>query len=161
MSGWITAIFLAISASLASQAAPQLTALESLAQAESRWQQRKPAAYEFDVVVRCFCGPGLPQGPVTFRIRDTESLALQELEPVIRRLYESYNTVEKLFAAIRRSLARGQFRVAIEYDPYLGYPVRAAVDPVQMIADDELFLEVAAFRTTESSATPLVPEARP
>jgi len=129
---------------LGSQAVLQPTALEALAQAEARWQQRKPPVYEFGVEVRCYC-PGLLQTPVMFEVRGTEVRPLQDLKPGERRTYGYYETVEKLFAAIRRALTRGQYKVAIEYDSELGYPVRAEVDPARNVADDELSFKVSGF----------------
>ena len=119
--------------------------LEELARAEARWQKMKPSAYEFDVEVRCFC-PGVMEKAVTFRVRGTDVQPAQELAADARRTYGYYETVEKLFAAIRRSLAAGQYKVDITYDPDLGYPTKAAIDPKQYVADDELYFRVTRFR---------------
>jgi hypothetical protein len=99
--------------------------------------------------VRCFC-VGLQQKPVSFRVRGSDVSALQELAPDARQTYSYYDTIDKLFEAIRRSLVRGQYKVAIEYEPDLGYPVRANLDPNEKTFDDELFLRVTAFRKLES-----------
>ena len=62
------------------------------------------------------------------------------------KVYERYNTVEKLFAAIRRSLSFGKYRMVVRYDADLGYPVVADLDPRFEVADDELVLKVTEFR---------------
>jgi hypothetical protein len=51
MSHWRVAGMLVIAGWLGPQSAPQPTAFEALAQAEARWQQRKPLVYEFGVEV--------------------------------------------------------------------------------------------------------------
>ena len=140
-------------------AAPPSTALKALTEAEARWEQRRPSAYEFDVEVRCFC-VGLLQKPVSFRVRNTEVRSLQDLGLDASRTYGYYDTVEKLFAALRRSLARGEYKVAIEYDADLGYPVKADVDPKQTTFDDELFFKVTSFRKIEADALRLRPTDR-
>jgi hypothetical protein len=127
------------------QAGPQSRALQALAQAEARWQQRKPSAYEFDIEVRCFC-EGLLRRPVGFRVQGDEARPLEDLEAAARMTYEYYDTIEKLFAAIRRSLARGEYKVLVEYDPDFGYPVKADLDPKEKTFDDELLFRVSAFR---------------
>jgi len=117
----------------------------ALAEAEARWQARKPKAYEFAVEVRCFC-PGLTKIPPRFAVTNGEPRSLQDLEPDSQRIYEHYNTVEKLFAAIRRSLSFGKYRIAVQYHADVGYPVVANLDPRSEVADDELFLRVTEFR---------------
>lgn len=59
-----------------------------------------------------------------------------------------YNTVEKLFAAIRRSLSFGKYRMLVQYHDALGYPVIADLDPKGDVIDDELVLKVTEFRAT-------------
>jgi hypothetical protein len=132
------------------QAPAQLDPLDALAQAEARWQKVRPLSYEFDVEVRCFC-VGLLQKPASFRVAGTDVRPLQDLQPDARWTYGFCDTVEKLFAAIRRSLTRGQYKVSIEYDPNLGYPVKADVDPKERTFDDELFFRVTRFRKIGSS----------
>jgi hypothetical protein len=132
------------------QVPAQRDPLDALAQAEARWQKVRPHSYEFDVEVRCFC-VGLLQKPASFRVVGADVRPLQDLQPDARGTYGFYDTVEKLFAAIRRSLARGQYKVSIEYDPELGYPVKADVDSRERTFDDELFFRVTGFRRIGSS----------
>jgi hypothetical protein len=148
----VSAVVLAlIVAHFGQQATPSPAApLEELARAEARWQKQKPAAYEFDVEIRCFC-QGLLQRPVTFRVHGADGQPVQELEAESRRTYGYYETVEKLFAAIRRSLAEGQYKVSVTYDPDLGYPTKADIDPRQNVADDELYFRVTAFKKISTS----------
>jgi hypothetical protein len=135
---------------LSIQAPAQLNPLDALAQAEARWQKVRPVSYEFDVEVRCFC-IGLIRKPVSFRVTGAAVRPLQDLQPDARRTYGYYETVEKLFTAIRHSLTRGQFKVSIEYDPNLGYPIKADLDPKENVSDDELFFKVTGFRKIGSS----------
>jgi hypothetical protein len=148
MRHWSAAGMLMLAGWLGSQSVPQPTALEALTQAETRWQQRKPSVYEFAIEVRCFC-IGLLQTPVSFEVRGTEVRPLQDLKPDARWTYGHYETIEKLFNVIRGALTRGQYKVAIEYDPELGYPVWADVDPQKNTADDELSFKVSGFRKTD------------
>ena len=131
--------------SLASQTAPQAGASAALAKAEAQWQQHKPSAYEFSVEIRCFCS-GLLQRPVSFRVTGATVLPLEELTPSSQQVYEHYNTIDKLFAAIRRAIAFGGHKIAVEYDADLGFPSHADLDPGERVADDELFFKVTGFR---------------
>jgi hypothetical protein len=119
-----------------------------LAKAQASWQARRPAAYEFTIEVRCFC-PGIAKVPPSFRVVGSESSPVGELEAPSQRFYQSYNTIEKVFAAIERSLAHGQYKSTVQYDDKLGFPVVADLDPRRETADDELHLRVINFRAIE------------
>ena len=117
----------------------------ALSEAEARWHARKPTSYEFAIEVRCFC-PGLAKTPPRFAVTNGEPRALQDLEPETRKVDEYYNTVEKLFTEIRRSFSFGKYRMVVQYDPELGYPRLADLDPKGDVIDDELVLKVTEFR---------------
>ena len=119
----------------------------SLAMAQTTWQARKPSAYEFTIEVRCYC-PGIARVPPSFRVVDGEPSPVK-LEAQSEYVYKSYNTIDKLFVAIDRSLSRGQYNSAVQYDERLGFPVVADLDPRRETADDELFLRVSGFRVIE------------
>ena len=72
--------------------------------------------------------------------------ASSELTPSSQRVYDHYNTIDKLFAAIRRAIAFGGHKIAVEYDADLGFPSKADLDPRERTADDELFFKVTGFR---------------
>ena len=119
-----------------------------LAKAQASWQARKPAAYEFTIEVRCFCS-GIAKVPPSFRVLGGEPSPVGELDAPSQRFYQSYNTIEKVFAAIERSLSHGQYQSSVQYDDKLGFPVVADLDPVRTVADDELYLRVTNFRALE------------
>jgi hypothetical protein len=121
----------------------------ALSTSRQTWEARKPATYEFAVEARCFC-EGIARTPPVFRVTDGRAEVVgAELSPESRRFYEYYNTVDKLFIAIDRSLSRGEYKSRIQYDPDLGYPTLADLDPRGDVADDELYLRVTQFRTIE------------
>ena len=120
--------------------------LKDLTTAEALWRSKKPKSYEFTIEVRCYC-VGLSEAPPSFRVTESRSIAISELDRVAFGAYDRYDTVEKLFAAIRRQLNFGRDKVAVQYDSDLGYPVVADLDPRLDGADDELFFRVANFRS--------------
>jgi uncharacterized protein DUF6174 len=120
--------------------------LKDLTNAEALWRSKKPKSYEFTIQVRCYC-VGLSEAPPSFRVTESGSIAVSELDRVAFDAYDRYNTIEKLFAAIRRTLNFGRYKVAVQYDSDLGYPVVADLDPRRDAADDELFFRVTKFRS--------------
>jgi uncharacterized protein DUF6174 len=118
--------------------------LVALQKAEGTWARSKPTVYQFTVEVRCFCG--VARHPVSFRVSDGRSESLDSLDNPTRRAYEYYDTIDKLFGALRRVATTSPFKMAVTYDPILGYPVQADLDPRADMIDDELFLRVTAFK---------------
>ena len=117
----------------------------ALAKAEALWQKQKPPAYEFSVEVRCFC-PDLLRKPISFRVTGATVQALEELGPRSHRIYEYYNSIDKLFDAIRRAIKFGGYKIAVDYDADHGFPSNADLDPRETVADDELVFKVTGFR---------------
>ena len=120
----------------------------ALADAQRRWEERTPSSYEFTVEVRCFC-VGIEMTPPTFRVTRGEPAATRELSAASEKLYGSFNTVEKLFKALERSLSRGQYKSTVQYDEELGFPVKADLDPQRRVKDEELYFRVTRFRVIE------------
>jgi hypothetical protein len=122
---------------------------DNLVKAQQTWEARKPSSYEFTIEVRCFC-PGVAKTPPVFRVTAGKSSVVGELDAISQAFYESYNTVEKLFAAISRTLDRRQDGSTVEYDGALGFPVLADLDPVRDAVDDERHFRVTNFRVLEN-----------
>lgn len=120
----------------------------ALADAQRKWEEGRPSAYEFTVDIRCFCG-GLVRTAPRFRVIDGEPEAITELSAESQKLYSYFNTVEKLFGAIDRSLSRGQYKSTVKYDQQLGFPLSADLDPERLVKDEELYVRVSGFRVIE------------
>jgi len=117
-----------------------------LAEAQKTWEASKPRSYEFTIEVRCFC-VGISKTPPSFRVVDGSPSPLGELDPEAQQFYKSHNTVEKLFAAVDRSLPPyGGTKSTVQYDGTLGFPLVADLDPRPESIDDELYFRVTAFR---------------
>jgi hypothetical protein len=141
-------VLLTVAMALPVSAQEDKTPATTLAEAEARWQARRPRAYEFAITLRCNCR-GLTNPPPRFRVENGTTLALQELGPDAQRVYSFYDTVDELFAAIKRAMSFGQYKIAVEYHPELGYPLKADIDPRKDVFDDEMFLQVTDFRKVD------------
>lgn len=121
------------------------TVIEFLpADAPARWAANKPATYEFAVHVGCFCGS--PEAPQRFRVSGGRVIPLQELDERARRLYDAYDTVDEMFAAIRHAIDQGAEGLDIRYDATFGYPTVANLDPFIMAMDEERRLRIVDFK---------------
>ena len=118
--------------------------LVALQKAEATWARSKPKTYQFTVEVRCFCP--VAARPVSFRVSGEKSELLDSLDDLTWNTYESYGSIDKLFVALDRVAAAKPFKMAVNYDRVLGYPIQADLDPREDTKDDELYLRVTAFK---------------
>jgi hypothetical protein len=133
----------------------QVSSIEDqLALAEAKWSTNKPKTYEFTLKIICFCPPAppgsepsVPPGPIVFRINNGTGspVGSYRYRTPSPQLLEKYSTVEKQFAFIRAALREQPYRAEIEYDPVLGYPRRAYIDPSQITVDEEYGFTIEAF----------------
>ena len=145
-------LLLACSLTVVSGQEQALSPDAALADAEARWRARKPKAYEFAIEVRCFCPGLIITTPPRFAVTDGEPRSLQKLELYSQKTYDYFNTVEKLFAAIRSRISRGKSKMVVQYHADLGYPLLADLDPNADVADDELLLRVTDFKVPSGAA---------
>ncbi len=88
--------------------------------AEARWRERGFASYRYVSQVSCFCGSvgfadvTVLNGAVTSVVRRSDGVS----EPVRNR-----QSIDSLFAFIRREIDRQPERLRVAYDPTLGYPL--------------------------------------
>jgi hypothetical protein len=120
----------------------------ALARAEAQWQARGPKSYRFGILLTCFCSP---KG-MSFRVIEGQAQLPTGADPTSQRFHESYGTIERLFARIRRAIDDGGHRVNVKYDSELGYPIWADLDPRREVIDDELFFRVTGFQGPEKLA---------
>ncbi|MGB2712590.1 MAG: DUF6174 domain-containing protein [Vicinamibacterales bacterium] len=150
MNGWFVLLVLLVT--LPGARPTQMQAGEPrarLAEAQKTWEASKPRSYEFTIEVRCFC-VGISKTPPSFRVVDGSPSPLGELDPEGQHFYKTRNTIEKLFAAIDRSLPPyGETESTVQYDGALGFPQVADLDPQRESIDDELYFRVTGFRVIE------------
>jgi hypothetical protein len=92
---------------------------------------------------------GLIGGSATIEVRDGVPVSVQRTEGGPQTLPSSafarYDTVEELFAVLEQAFANGADDVDATYDPTLGLPLNAAIDPFENAIDDEHGFEVVGF----------------
>lgn len=101
-----------------------------LANAERRWNERRPASYTYEVRVRCICpreaGPWTEVTVVGDSVVNTKPLSSDpgDLEQVSGLIWP---TVPGLFEKVRTARKEGNYHdVAVSYDDQFSYPVRIA-----------------------------------
>lgn len=105
-------------------------ASEGLAEALARWLAAGIDDYTWVVELRCFCPA---EGPVEISVVDGKVVGV-EGEPRAEPSFGAI-TVLELFDRIAEALTSGE--ATVSYDPNLGYPLTADLDPVLNGIDDE------------------------
>lgn len=114
------------------------------------WNKQKISNYRYTFTRSCFCVPKATE-PVVIEVRNDITTSITSVEtgqPVDTKLFESYNTVPKLFNIIRDAIARRAANLTVKYDPKFGYPTEINIDYNSQIADDELFLTIENLQKT-------------
>lgn len=117
----------------------------SLTDARARWDRAAIDDYRMVIEVRCFC-PFTE--PVTAEVRDGQPATItlpDEAHGDTANLGHDL-TVAAVFDAIDAAQAEGDVDVA--YDPDLGYPVHAELDPMPNAVDDEITYQVLELTPT-------------
>lgn len=118
---------------------------QALADARQRWEQAGIEDYRMVVDVQCFCPFS---GPATVEVADGELVSVDPPDGAAEQDYGSLAlTVDAIFDHIASTQTEGDVDVA--YDPALGYPVSADLDPMPNAIDDEI-----AYRILELDPTP-------
>lgn len=113
--------------------------LRELADAESRWQANRPSAYEFVVDAQCSC-------PVAFRVTGEWS---EEIGDLVSDRYRRYETVERLFAEVRRLIDERPERLLVKYNNEFSFP--AIVDMMKGFYAETLTLSVWGFKSVSDA----------
>ncbi len=150
MAGMVTIAMMTVL--LASQQPAGSEPASALARAETQWQATGPKSYRFTILLSCFCSP---RG-MSFRVVDGQTQVPPAADLATQRFHETYGSVERIFAVIRRAIADDSYRVNVKYHPVFGYPIWADLDRRRNVADDELFVRISGFREGTSTFSQLV-----
>ncbi|MBY5164115.1 DUF6174 domain-containing protein [Salsipaludibacter albus] len=120
---------------------------EALAEARARWDAAGIDDYTMVVDPQCFCGF---YGEVEVEVVDGEVVEVRPSEPEVSADdYQGIDlTVEGIFADIDDTIATGM--AAVAYDPDLGYPTSADLDPMPDAVDDEITYLVTSLEPTST-----------
>lgn len=131
---------------------PRYAELVLLHEQLAKWRAHRPVPYDVVVERLCFCAPEW-RGPVRVQVAVPVPSGLETVldqhyvdggQRVDAAVGSFFPGVEGLFGVIVQAIARDVHQLNITYDPALGHPTSVFVDPVQMVADDEVEYRVLA-----------------
>lgn len=129
---------------------PMTPEARSLRDAYTQWEKVRPAGDSYQLIQRrlCFCMGSQPMRVTVTRGRITAVVDPETGEALPADAFAWYRTVDQLFNEVRQAMATPPAEWSVRYHPTMGYPTRLSLDPVQLIADDEITWE------TEFEPTP-------
>ena len=103
------------------------------------WESNGVADYQFVYQKICFCAPP-DVAPVTVSVSQGTIVAVTLVDSglsVTEADLERYSTIEDLFDLIQDAIDRDAYKISVEYDADLGYPLEANIDYDSRMADEE------------------------
>jgi hypothetical protein len=112
-----------------------------LEQHYAAWQGARPASYDYEYRVDCFCIGGGRWYRV--RVRDGRVVDATPADTVVSGkggplTLDRVPTVDSLYAFARRAYEGGADSVAVEFDAGAHYPTRLFIDQIRAAVDDEV-----------------------
>ncbi len=128
---------------------PNLNSIQkSLIENITRWNQTTIDDYQFTLRRVCFCLPkedvvvNVVGGALESMYFTPSGVYLEEAELASRRV----RSVESLFEIIQEAIDDSASLVSVEFDETNGYPIYMSIDPVRLIADDEVIYRITDFQ---------------
>ncbi|MEP0804443.1 MAG: hypothetical protein HRF47_03075 [Chloroflexota bacterium] len=122
-----------------------------LSRNQAKWQEAGITHYRFQLNVGCFC-LFRSQMPLTIEVKDGEIVSMTDvngeafpMDDPMSELVMKHATIDRLFSELGSDSVQKADRLTISFDPTYGFPVEAAIDFIELAADDELYLSVSGF----------------
>lgn len=123
-----------------------------LAANREKWESQHITHYRFELHVSCFCA-FRDQMPLTIEVKDGKVVSMIDSkgQPVTQfgELFDTYNTIDKLFAKLDAALNGEADSTTVEYDSAKGFPTSIYIDYIQEAADDEIGFTVSNLTALE------------
>jgi hypothetical protein len=119
----------------------------SIVDPAARWRAYDFKNYSIEQKRLCFCA--FPPGFVRLVVKDNkivEGIDLTTNQPVPQETLQYYQTIDELFAWMETMQAQNPARLEVEYEARFGYPKKIEFDQSVYIADEELWIEMQAFK---------------
>lgn len=123
-----------------SEADPYITSGEAardFREARKTWLAKDIANYRITAHRSCFCA-----GPFKTGIRVRKGKPVR----IASRPWYGPRTVPGMFRIVGQAIKREAAELDVRYHPKLGFPKRASIDYVAMLADDEMYYRINHFR---------------
>jgi hypothetical protein len=118
---------------------------------QALWESQEVNSYRYTLQVGCFCLVEATR-PVNIEVVNGEVASITYVDDGTAadpQLFERYNSVDKLFAVIADAESQDPAKLDVTYDETYGVPLSVDIDLSEMMADEELYLEVSNFEAIQ------------
>jgi hypothetical protein len=114
--------------------------------ARERWEERRPAAYQYTVRRSCECLPEMT-GPVIVIVDGgTVTRRYVANNAVVSSTFAAlFPTIDELFDIIEDARRQDAASLVVDFDPTYGFPTRVSIDYHREMADDEIVYRASDF----------------
>jgi len=123
-------------------------ALDDLTANRLKWDTQSIHSYRYTIQFLCFCSTG--GDPVTIEVANDRTIAVTTtngLPVTYPDNWERYNTIPKVFDSLQKLIDKpSNGKINVQYDPLLGYPTDADLDPIKNAIDDEIRFAITNFQ---------------
>lgn len=126
---------------------PENKTRATIRQNRQLWQSRNLSSYRYTLRINAFV-PSSARGPVRIEVRNGVPVSVESIpgeEPMTPELFESCNTIGKLFDKLEQASGEGAVRLDQAFESTNGYPISAYIDYDYAIADEEYGFIVTDF----------------
>ena len=94
--------------------------------------------------------------PLTIEVQNGKMISMvasngADISPYLDT-FRQHTTIESLFDLVDSAIARGVYKLVVQYDPTYGFPASIVIDPSHMIMDDETGYYVTNLEVLPSEA---------
>ncbi|MBL0938388.1 MAG: hypothetical protein IBJ03_05820 [Gemmatimonadaceae bacterium] len=125
-----------------------VTELRELSRAEALWRNRGFRNYRMELAVSCFC-PAEVAATAVVTVHGTTIVDVRYADGRVipAQYWNGRPVVDSLFVRIRDAIHSDFYdRVELEFDPQVGYPIKAAFTTSPSIADGDAVYTIRAFQ---------------
>ncbi len=122
-----------------------------LSRNQAKWQEAGITYYRFQLNVGCFC-LFRSQMPLTIEVKDGEIISMTDvngeafpMDDPMSELVMKHATIDRIFTELGSDSVQKADRLTLSFDPVYGFPTDAAIDFIELAADDELYITVSGF----------------
>lgn len=114
---------------------------------QALWESQEIESYRYSIQVGCFCLRDVTR-PVMIEVQNGEVASITYVDDgsaADPELFERYSSIDKIFEIINDAESQDPARLDVTYDETYGIPLSVNIDISEMIADEELYLELSNF----------------
>ena len=120
-----------------------------LESARQQWEASGISHYRFNLNMVCFCAFS-ENMPLVVEVQDGNVVSMEyqngnEIDPASLEFFQRYETIDKIFAELKKAAGGEADEVTVSFDDTYGFPEQIDIDVIKEAIDDELVMTISGF----------------